>query len=574
MKKINVLLITPDQMRADHLSCYGYKRKTSPNIDALAEKGVLFSRNYAVGSWTTPTFPSMLTSLTPSQHGATLFGSTFYDPETPLLPEQFEKAGYKTAAFCNNGNATHPILSGPARGAIRGIQYLDMGEKKLPINITEHFEYSAYHTATKVFSWLEDNRAEPFYLWTLFIEPHSPYNPPDDHDIFKTDAYPNEKNNGYGPEPGSGHLYRLANKGDEKAVERLIGLYDGKIHFIDYYVGEVLRKLEELGIADSTLIVLTSDHGELLYEHMDYLTFDHRSLYDSNIHVPFIIAGPSVPAAKRIDVVVNQLDLAPTILESAGLPAMDGMQGKSLYPVVANGAAGAGAGAVHEYIYAEQDVIEPLRSVRDQRYKLIHNLRNGVSLLFDNFEDPREQRDVAEERPEVCRRLLGRIEKYIEENSISEARKLDHWRKFSPNEEIIDEVTIGSRFQFYGFDYSELGCCIKPCSGDDCYKGFCYSMEPGDGTRGAIWRSDNPLLGTYNVYIWYGKLQDRPSATNARLVVTSGSEIQEFSVNQNMNTGTWNLLGSFENPVDVRMTNGADGPLVVDAVRFQTERDT
>ena len=132
MKKINVLLITPDQMRADHLSCYGYKRKTSPNIDALAEKGVLFSRNYAVGSWTTPTFPSMLTSLTPSQHGATLFGSTFYDPETPLLPEQFEKAGYKTAAFCNNGNATHPILSGPARGAIRGIQYLDMGEKNYP----------------------------------------------------------------------------------------------------------------------------------------------------------------------------------------------------------------------------------------------------------------------------------------------------------------------------------------------------------------------------------------------------------------------------------------------------------
>lgn len=561
---MNVVLITPDQMRADHLSCYGYNRNTSPWMDKLAQQGTLLTRYYAVGSWTTPTFFSMLSSLAPSSHGATLFGSTPYNPTNPLLSESFERAGYKTAAFCNNANATNPLQFGSDKSTIRGFQELYLGESKLPKNITEHFEFKAYQTNEKVLQWLDQNHNDLFFLWVLYIEPHSPNNTPPDHDIFKTEAYPGEINNGYGPERGSGHLYRLANRGDEKARERLVNLYDGKIHFVDYYVGEVLKKLEELGLDENTMVLLTSDHGELLYEHMDCLTFDHRSLYDSNIHVPFILRGPSVPKGKRIDALANELDLAPTLLDIAGIPPMESAQGKSLLPAI-NGE----ISAVNEHVFSEQDVIEPLRSVRDERYKLIHNLRDGKCMLYDSLNDLREQSDIAEEQPEICQELFGRLAKHMEEIGPSEESRINHWRKFTLKDEIIDEVTIGSRLQLFGFKYEDLKDWVKLSEGGNCYKDHCYWIEPGDGSRGASWRSDNPLLGNYNIYLWYGKLPDRSSATNASFTLITRTDSKTYSIDQNYNWGKWNLLGNVENPVEVRVTNDANGPVVIDAVRFE-----
>ena len=121
---------------------------------------------------------------------------------------------------------------------------------------------------------------QPFFFFVLFLEPHSPYNPPPEDDIFKTNAYPNETNTGYNLKRG--HLFRLAMLGDQKAVERLYELYDGKIHFVDRYVGELMDQVRKMGLIENTLIVLTSDHGEMLYSHPnDFLTFDHRSLYDT-----------------------------------------------------------------------------------------------------------------------------------------------------------------------------------------------------------------------------------------------------------------------------------------------------
>ena len=137
-------------------------------------------------------------------------------------------------------------------------------------------------------------------MFVLFLEPHSPYNPPPEDDIFKTNAYPNETNTGY--DLKNGHLFRLAMLGDQQAVQRLYDLYDGKIHFVDRYVGEVMDQVKKLGLSDNTLIVLTSDHGEMLYSHPDdFLTFDHRSLYDPVVHIPLIMAGPGLPKGKLVD---------------------------------------------------------------------------------------------------------------------------------------------------------------------------------------------------------------------------------------------------------------------------------
>jgi len=191
-----------------------------------------------------------MSSLVPSRHGATLFGSSIAD-SIPLLSEQFKEAGYRTVAFCNNALASKPLA--------RGFDELYEGERRRPQNITEHMEFGAQGTNKKIFEWFNQYHGEPFFMWILYFEPHSPYNPPPEHDIF---------------------LYRLANAGDKKAVKRLNGLYDGKIHFVDHYIGQVLEKLRELDLDEKTLVVLASDHGEMLYEHVDCLTFDHRSLYD------------------------------------------------------------------------------------------------------------------------------------------------------------------------------------------------------------------------------------------------------------------------------------------------------
>lgn len=562
--RMNVVLITPDQLRADHISCYGHPRATSPNMDRLASEGTLFTRHYAVGSWTTPTFVSMLTSLVPSRHGATLFGSRMYDPSTRLFPQRFVEAGYKTVAFCNNGNATKPLMDEGSNSAIRGFSELHLGEVELPRNITEHSALNAEHTTDGAVKWLEENGAHPFFMWLLYIEPHSPYNPPPEDDIFKTSAYPDELNDGYTPERGKGHLYRLANAGDKDARQRLVDLYDGKIHFVDRHVGAILDKLDALGLADQTLVVLTSDHGELLYEHDDCLTFDHRSLYDADTYVPLIVRGSAVPSATRIDALVNQLDIAPSVLDLAGLPPLDGAQGRSVRPLLTGA-----RGSIHEHLFAEQDVLEPLRSVRDGRHKLIYRTSDGRRLLFDTENDPCEQHNVAEERADVANRLLAALDDYSRRNAPDATQRQAHFARFCPENAEIDEVTIGSRLQFYGMKYDALSTYVKMADGKSHRGGACYWMKPGDGSYGALWRSGNPLIGDYAVFIWYGKLSGTQAASNVQVTVRSAGGVSIVSVDQNRNCSKWKPLGTFTDPVSVSVSDKADGAVIIDAVRFE-----
>lgn len=557
--KLNVLVITPDQMRADHLHCYGYPRKTSPHIDEIAREGVLFKRHYSVAPWTTPSFCSIMSSLVPSRHGATLFGSSIENSNIPLLSEQFKVAGYRTVAFCNNALASKPLN--------RGFDELYEGEKEwTQTTHTEHMEFGAQGTNKQIFNWLSKNYGESFFMWILYFEPHSPYNPPRQHDIFKTTAYPNEMNNGYTPEKNSGYLYRLANAGDEKAVERLNSLYDGKIHFVDYHVGRILQKLKELNIDGKTLVVFTSDHGELLYEHDDCLTFDHCSLYDSVLQVPLILRGAMLPKGKSIDALVSTLDIAPTILEIAGLPVPNDMQGKSLIPLINNNVT-----AIHEHIFAEQDIIEQLRSVRNYRYKLIRHLQRGKSCLYDTLADPHEQKDIISKNSEIASTLSIHMDNYLKRNQLPEEKKLRRMRQISSDlkEIIIDEVTPSARLQFLGMSYCDLSHWVGMSDGGDNYHNACYWIRPGDGSKGALWRSENPLLGIYDIYIWYGRIPQRRSATNAHFSVYTRGGSRTFIIDQNKNRGKWNLLGRFENPLYVKVTNNADGPVVIDAAKFE-----
>ena len=554
----NIILVSLDQLRADRLHVYGNPRPTSPNLDRMAAEGMRFSRFYSAASWTTPSYASMMTSQFPSRHGATLFHTENTEGlhgDAITLAELFRKAGYKTGAFVNNGNAGK-FLTG------NGFDDYDQGQRPAP-NITERVKqvptFTAPATNARVLQWLDQNRSKPFFLFLLYIEPHSPYDPPPQHDLFKNDAYPNETNTGY--DLTKGKLFRWANLGDPKAIERLGQLYDGKIHFIDYYFGQVLERLRARGLNKNTIVLLTSDHGELLYTHRaDYMTFDHRSLYDQVMHVPAIFWGRRVPAGKVSDALAGHIDIAPTLLELAGLPPKPDAQGSSLVPVL-NGK----KNAVREYLFGEQDVVEPLRSVRDARYKLILNTRTGRKQLFDHQTDPEEQTDVAERHPEIVSRLASELERWRKENEPEPGARDQRWRAFASKDYTIDEMAIGATLQLTGEGWK---------MGDEHqnFHGGCYWTEPakaGETPRTAVWRPDNPLLGRYRISLWYGGLPDGKVATRAPFSIETRKGAQAFQVDQTQHTGAWRELAIVENPLFVKLTNQANGRIIVDAVRFE-----
>jgi len=570
-EKPNVVVLILDQLRAGQLHCYGNSRDTSPNIDRLAERGVRFSHYYTVGSWTSPSFSSLHTSLYASRHGVTLFwrpGMPLINKDVPMLAPDFKYHGYYTAAFVNNGLAGKPLTG-------RGFEEYHEGYAHAAINITERVGertdlLRASNTADEVTAWLGAHRSESFFLYVHFMAPHSPYDPPAQDDIYKNDAYPWLTQTGY--DVASGALLRLAMLGDQKAIERLYQLYDGKIHFVDRKVGEILDRLRDLGLQDKTLVFLSSDHGELLYSHSkDFMTFDHRSLYNTDLHIPFIAAGPGIPRGKVISGLGSNVDTAPTILKLAGLPPLSDAEGHSLAPMMEGKTQ-----SENQYIYAGEDVAIPERSIRSSRYKLILNLWTGKEQLFDEEKDPKELDDAAKEHPDVVKDLSARLQEWMKENTPPSAVVLRRWRIYTAPEQVVtvDDQTIGGRMLLTGGGWhSDTG----PQSGN--YEGGSFWTEQGNGSRTAAWRNDDPLLGTYKVFVYYGHPEVGRLATDAPFTLVYGppalgrvsadARRQTVRVNLNQGAGEWHLLGTVKNPRYVEETNAANGAIIVDAVRFE-----
>ena len=557
----NVILLALDQLRADRLHCYGNPRPTSPNIDALARRGVRLARFYSVAPWTAPSYATLMTSLYPSRHGITLFWRPdvpLLDEKIPRLAEVFGAHGYATAAFVNNGVAGRQLTS-------RGFaEYYEPQQRRNALNITQRtnqlMDNSAPGTIPRVDTWLDQHQQQAFFLFVLLLEPHSPYDPPPEHDLFKSDVYPEGTDTGY--DLKKGHLKRLAMLGDSKAIDRLYQLYDGKIHFVDFYVGQLYAHLQKLGLDKNTVIALTSDHGELLYSHpRDYLTFDHRSLYDTNLHIPLIMAGPNVPQGRVVEALASNLDSAPTLLDLAGLPPLPGAQGQSLVPLLRGEVP-----TVNRYLFAEEDTAIPSRSVRTTRFKLILNLWTNQKQLFDLMHDPQELQDVAPQNPGVRQDLEARLAEWMRQNQPSRPAQRRRYFAYAQDSKtiVVDDQTIGGDLQLNGQGWHS-----DENPDDGHWDGGCFWIEPGDGSKSAAWRSDNPLLGTFKVFVYHGKLPAHKLATHAPFTVVTETGSKTVWVDFNQGAGQWNLLGIFTDPRYVRLRNAADGVILVDAAKFE-----
>jgi len=303
-EKPNVILISIDTLRADHLSCYGYRRATSPNIDKLAKDGVLFFNCYSSTSWTLPAHISLLTSLNSYYHQV-YFPFQKMDEKLITLADMLRNNNYFCVAFTGGGylSATY--------GFAKGFDVYK--EFKIKGNIS--LRYDEVELLSKdVLNWLNNNKNKKFFLFLHTYQPHDPYaNLSPAGKLFLNKKYKwNQINLGelFNREENDRFLTNFTL--EEK--ENIIALYDGEIRYTDeYFIKPLISKLKSLNLYDNTLIILTSDHGEEFYDHKAWL-HDH-SLYNEAIKIPLIIKFPLYKfQGKTIKQTVRLIDIAPSIL--------------------------------------------------------------------------------------------------------------------------------------------------------------------------------------------------------------------------------------------------------------------
>jgi arylsulfatase len=396
---VSVLLITIDTLRADHLGAYGYHRTTSPHIDALAREGTLFGQAYTFWPKTRGSFAMIMTGRRPSQNG--------YSKAHPgvlgfnaTIASVLKQAGYQTVASVDNPNLA--TVHGYAKGFDR---YRETWEEKA---LATEMDRARAITADGVAFLKAATRAQPFFLWLHYVNPHAPYEPPPPFDGAFADAQAKggpllAAVSGF---HGGVHQQWLAP--GKKRLGEYVALYDGEIAAADREAGEVLDALAASAVKDRTLVVLTSDHGESLGEH-DYY-FDHgEDLFDPCLHIPLVIVAPGAARGRRADVLASTLDLFPTILDAVKVSYPPDLAGVSLM-----GAVRADGREPRERLFAQNE--RSLSAAFDRRLKVIATPEGDVQrfALYDRGADPGETTDVAVARGDELRGGRRELELFFE----------------------------------------------------------------------------------------------------------------------------------------------------------------
>lgn len=413
-EKPNVFLLIVDTLRADRLGCYGYDKNATPNIDALARQGVLFEQAYVQWASSLPSHASIMTSLQPHIHGAFPNGK-YLNPKLLTLPKILKAHGYTNGAFVTN--------------ALVGTQYnFDLGYDTFT-DVTQ-FDYRASNMAMWVhglnlvraydhlfkrdlytelaLEWIERHRDKPFFLWVQWLYPHAPYEPPDEfYEKFGFDYS--------GIADGSLRQIDLISSDELQLSEadkrHYEALYDGEVAFSDYQIGRVLDKLRATGLLENSLVIITSDHGENLYEHN--MEYGHYGVYDSSIRIPLIFAMPDrLPQGARVQEVVQSIDIAPTILDLLGLEIPGQFQGNSLVPLMSGEDTSWKSRAVSMMFRDNRNFL----ALRDGAWKIILDARthNMTYELYHIPSDPDERNNLIESEPEVAERLKKELTAWIE----------------------------------------------------------------------------------------------------------------------------------------------------------------
>ena len=303
----DILLITIDTLRADHLGSYGYERGTTPGIDRWFQDGAVFERAYATEASTAPSVISILSGLIPQEHGVRVFFQ-ITPKETALIPDLLPDE-YETAAFVSN-----TVLTDEAIGiAYRFDHYDDFVDERESDRLV--FERNARRTTDAALAWLKSDRdaERPLFLWVHYIDPHGPYDPPPQ---WKRSF----RHEGTAPVEVDRILPFQRVPGIDDALE-YVDLYDEEIAYMDAHVERLLEGYASLAEIDDALLILSADHGETMIEHESWFTHSYQ-VYEPIIRVPLLIRGPGVNRG-RFNTLVSGVDLAPTLLRFAGVAPPD-----------------------------------------------------------------------------------------------------------------------------------------------------------------------------------------------------------------------------------------------------------
>lgn len=324
MIRPNILLIVMDATRAASLSCYGYHRPTTPNLERFAERCVLYELAISPSGWSLPTHASLFTGLYPSKHGAHE-QHKLLAPDHPTLAEILRAHGYRTVAICSNRYV------GPATGLDRGFDEFAPGTGRSS-SVLSQIARKASRALVWLRGWYDSGAGEvnkevlaslrrlqrerpPFFLFVNFGEAHTPYRPPREYNRYLPDGVSFKRAREVDQDPWH-YLTGLSSLG-EQDLSILAALYDAEISYLDARIAEVVGWLEASGTLDETMVIITADHGENLGDHQ---MMGHKyCLYDTLVHVPLIIHYPEgVTTPGRVVHQVQTLDVLPTILSLLG----------------------------------------------------------------------------------------------------------------------------------------------------------------------------------------------------------------------------------------------------------------
>ncbi|OGR41435.1 MAG: hypothetical protein A2X35_10530 [Elusimicrobia bacterium GWA2_61_42] len=425
-EKMNVIFLDICSTRADHFGTYGYKRDTTPNLDAFGKGAAVFENAMSEGSWCLPSYASLLTGHVPEIHGLyTNLPSKKLPAFESTLAAELGGAGYKTALFSGG------VYLLPEWGLTKGFEdYTNIFSTASLSRVPAPFE----DNLSAVLGWVDQNKDKPFFLFATIDDLHTPYHSanPDKYDpgyegiVHDPDvlgvpfsrAYNGEKS-GY-PESMKKKVEEF--KSDPRHLKHMIAHYDAALNGVDARIGEFLKKMRDMGIEDNTVLIISADHGEMLGE--KGLINHTQSLYQPVLHVPLIVKTPAIPGSggKRFKQLVQRIDLMPTILEMAGVSQYGlGLQGRSFMPLLKDPKA-----PWRDYAFARNRRNVPYlndaalmldeRVVRDGCWKLHHYLYKADWELYNLCSDPLETKDLAKSRPEVTARLAFQLLKNMEES--------------------------------------------------------------------------------------------------------------------------------------------------------------